>query len=112
MKIASVAEVKAKFSGYLKASQEGPIVVTKNGKPVAVLLGIEDEEELERLLLGYSRRLREILKAAEREIQAGQGKRHEAFWAEVEGEAANRGDESGNQAAREPRHENPPPIPP
>ena len=37
MKIASVADVKAKFSGYLKASQQGPIVVTKNGRPVAML---------------------------------------------------------------------------
>jgi prevent-host-death family protein len=36
MKIASVASVKAKFSGYIKASKSGPIVVTKNGKPVAV----------------------------------------------------------------------------
>ncbi|MBI2432386.1 MAG: type II toxin-antitoxin system Phd/YefM family antitoxin [Candidatus Hydrogenedentes bacterium] len=38
MKIASVAEVKAKLSGYIKASASGPVVLTKNGKPVAVLL--------------------------------------------------------------------------
>ena len=42
MRIASVAEVKAKFSGYIKASQQGPVVVTKNGKPVAVLLAITE----------------------------------------------------------------------
>ena len=35
MKIASVAEVKAKLSGYIKASKNGPVIVTKNGKPVA-----------------------------------------------------------------------------
>jgi len=86
MRIASVAEVKAKFSGYLRRSKEGPVVVTKNGKPVAVLLAVEDEEELERLLLAYSPRLKQILEAAEREIQKGEGQRHEAFWAEVEGE--------------------------
>jgi prevent-host-death family protein len=40
MSIASVADVKAKFSGYLKASEEGPIVVTKNGKPVAMLVSV------------------------------------------------------------------------
>jgi prevent-host-death family protein len=84
MKIASVAEVKAKFSGYLRMSREGPIVVTRNGRPVAVLLSVEDEEELERLLLAYSPRLRWILEAAERELQAGKGKSHEEFWAEVE----------------------------
>ena len=88
MKIASVAEVKAKFSGYLRLSREGPVVVTKNGKPVAVLLAVEDEEELERLLLGYSPRLRQILAGAERAIREGQGEPHEAFWAEVEEETA------------------------
>lgn len=36
MRIASVADVKAKLSGYIKASKAGPVVVTKNGKPVAV----------------------------------------------------------------------------
>ena len=86
MKIASVAEVKAKFSGYLRATRKGPVVVTKNGKPVAVLLAVEDEEELERLLLGYSPRLREILEAAAREIQEGQGQPHDAFWSELEEE--------------------------
>ena len=45
MRIASIADVKAKFSGYLKMSEQGPVIVTKNGKPVAVLLAITDEEE-------------------------------------------------------------------
>jgi len=48
MKIAPVAEIKAKFSSYLKASQEGPVVVTRNGKPVAVLLTMKDEDEIEK----------------------------------------------------------------
>jgi len=37
MKIAPVADVKARFSAYLKASTEGPIIVTRHGKPVAVI---------------------------------------------------------------------------
>ena len=49
MKIASIAEVKAKLSSYVKASATGPVVVTRNGKAVAVLLGVDDDEELERL---------------------------------------------------------------
>ena len=36
MKIAPVTDIKAHFSDYLKKSSEGPIIVTKNGKPVAV----------------------------------------------------------------------------
>ncbi|MBW2657969.1 MAG: type II toxin-antitoxin system Phd/YefM family antitoxin, partial [Deltaproteobacteria bacterium] len=54
MKIAPVADIKAHFSEYIKKSGEGPIVVTKHGKPVAVLLGLKDEEEIERLLIAYS----------------------------------------------------------
>ena len=50
MKIASVADVKAKLSGYIEASKAGPVIVTKNGKPAAVLLSMEDEEEIERAI--------------------------------------------------------------
>ncbi|HEY2253804.1 MAG TPA: hypothetical protein VGH74_22170, partial [Planctomycetaceae bacterium] len=32
MKIASVAQIKSQFSAYLKASESGPVVVTRNGK--------------------------------------------------------------------------------
>ncbi|MBI3177486.1 MAG: type II toxin-antitoxin system Phd/YefM family antitoxin [Chloroflexi bacterium] len=83
MKIASVADVKAKLSGYIKASKAGPVVVTKNGKPVAVLLSMQDEEELERLLMAYSPKLQRILQAAEKQIREGKGIKHKDFWAEV-----------------------------
>ena len=88
MKIASVAEVKAHFSAYLRASEEGPVVVTRNGRPVAVLLAVQDDEELERLLLAYSPRLQRLLEAARRQLQAGKGIDHESFWEEIEGEPA------------------------
>ena len=64
MKIAPIADIKARFSLYLKESEEGPIVVTRNGKPVAVLLSVGDEEELERLVLAYSPKFQGILQAA------------------------------------------------
>lgn len=85
MKIASVAEVKAKFSGYLRLSEEGPIVVTKNGRPVAVLLSVKDEDEIERLILAYSPKFQRLLDVAEQELRAGRGIGHEEFWGEVEG---------------------------
>ncbi len=84
MKIASVADVKAKFSGYIKASETGPIVVTKNGKPVALLLAVHDENEIERMVLAYSPKFQSILQTAEKQIRAGKGIRHEDFWREIE----------------------------
>ena len=86
MKIAPVAEVKARFSAYLRASEEGPIVVTRHGKPVAVLLAVGDEEELERLILAYTPKFRMILDTAREQIREGRGIEHEAFWGEVEAE--------------------------
>ena len=53
MKVASVAEVRADFGAYLKASEKGPVVVTRQGKPVAVLLATYREEDLERLMMGH-----------------------------------------------------------
>src|SRR5207253_1161539 len=84
MKIASVAEVKSQFSAFLKASEGGPVVVTRNGKPVAVLVGVQDEEEIERLLMAYSPQLRAILDRSRKQIAEGGGIGHEQFWAELE----------------------------
>ena len=86
MKIASIADVKAKFSGFIKASEQGPVVVTKNGKPVAVLLSIKDEDEIERMILAYSPKFQSILDVAEGQIRAGKSIKHEDFWREVESE--------------------------
>jgi prevent-host-death family protein len=86
MKIAPVAELKAQLSAYLKSSTEGPIVVTRHGKPVAVLLSIEDEDELERLVLAYTPKFQGILEAAREQIRETGGIGHEEFWQEVEAE--------------------------
>jgi prevent-host-death family protein len=92
MKIASVAEIKARLSSYVQASADGPVVVTRNGKAVAVLLGVNDDDELERLLLAHSRKLRAILDAADRRIDEGAGIGHEEFWRQVESTDRPRGE--------------------
>lgn len=84
MKIASVAEMKSQFSAFLKASEDVPVVVTRNGRPVAVLLGIQDEDEIERFLMGYSPQLRAILEESRRQIREGEWLSEEEFWAQVE----------------------------
>lgn len=80
MKITSVADMKSQFSSYIKETEEGPVVVTRNGKPVAVLLGVTDEEELERLVLAYSPKFTSILEAGRKRIRAGKGIPHDEFW--------------------------------
>ncbi len=84
MKIASVADVKAHFSAYLRASEQGPVVVTRNGKPAAVLVAVGDDEDLERLMMAHSPRLREILDAARERISSGGGISEAEFWKDVD----------------------------
>src|SRR6266478_6459745 len=83
MKIASAAEVKAQFEAFLKSSAIGPVVVTRAGRPVALLIGLDNEEEIERLLMAHSQGLRAILEKSRRQIREGRGIGHEQFWAEM-----------------------------
>jgi len=82
MTSASVAEVKAQLGAFLKSSETSPVVVTRNGRPIAVLIGIQDEDEIERLLMGYSPHLRAILDKSRQQIREGQCLSHEEFWAQ------------------------------
>jgi len=84
MKIAPVAEVKAQFSAYLKAAEEGPVIVTRHGKAVAVLLSVEDDDELERLVLAYTPRFQETLEAGRKQLREAEGIRHAEFWQDIE----------------------------
>ncbi|HWX41277.1 MAG TPA: type II toxin-antitoxin system Phd/YefM family antitoxin [Blastocatellia bacterium] len=87
MKIAPVADVKARFSSYLEQSEEGPVIITKNGRPVAALISVPDEEELERLVLAHTPKFRSLLDAAEKRIQRGGGLKHGEFWTTVRAKA-------------------------
>lgn len=84
MKTASAAKIAAHFDDYLEASREQPVLVTQNGKPVAVLLAVQDKAEAEQLLKGRSRSLRSIFAEAHGQIEKGEGIPHEQFWQEVE----------------------------
>jgi prevent-host-death family protein len=86
MKIASVADVKARLSAYLKESRQGPVVVTRNGKAVAVLLAVTDDDELERLVLAHSPKFQALLEKSRCQIEETGGIAHDAFWREVRAE--------------------------
>jgi prevent-host-death family protein len=87
MRIAPIADVKAQLSAYVKASQEGPVVVTRNGKAVAVLLAVTDDDELERLLLAHSPKFQALLEKSRRQIEETGGIPHKQFWREVAAES-------------------------
>lgn len=102
MKIASVAEIKSQLSAFLKASESGPVVVTRNGKAVAVIVAVQDEDEIEDLLMAYSPRLRAVIEASRKQIRGGDVLGHDEFWAEVErSRAAGRGGRKGTHAQQD-----------
>ena len=90
MKIASVADVKAKLSAYLKESEQGPVVVTRNGKAVAVLFAVTDDDELERLVLAHSPKFQALLDKSRQQIDETGGIPHDQFWREVNAETRKR----------------------
>ena len=85
MKIAPLAEVKAKLSAYLVISEtEGPVIITRNGKAVAVLISPKDEDDLETLVLSRSPRFLARIERARRSIRHGKGLTEAEFWKAVE----------------------------
>jgi prevent-host-death family protein len=75
--------VKARLSAYLdECSEEGPVVITRNGKAVAVLIAPYDDD-LEQLLLSRSPRLQAMLNRGRDSIQEGKGLSENEFWKAV-----------------------------
>ena len=84
MKIAALADVKAHLSAYVdECENEGPIIITRNGKAAAVLLAPRNDVDLERLMLAHSRRFHSLLAKSRGSIKAGKGVSHDEFWKTV-----------------------------
>jgi prevent-host-death family protein len=84
VKTASAAEIAAQFNNYLEASREQPVLITRNGKPVAVLLAVRDKAQAEELVGRRPRSLRSVFAKAHAQLERGEGIPHEEFWGQVE----------------------------
>jgi len=84
MRIAPLADVKARLSAYINECEAaGPVVITRNGKAVAVMIAPQSEEDLERLIIGHSSRIQALLDKSRQSLKAGQGIPRAAFWSAV-----------------------------
>jgi prevent-host-death family protein len=84
MRIAPLADVKARLSAYLEQCEtEGPVVITRNGRAAALLLTPANDEDLENLLLARSPRLQALLTRSRESIRAGKGLSSKEFWKAV-----------------------------
>ncbi len=91
MKIAPLAEVKDRLSAYIDAAKESAIVVTRNGKPVALLTPIREDDDLDSLLLTHDRRFIRLLARARERVRAGRYLTNEQFWRELRRRRTRRG---------------------
>jgi prevent-host-death family protein len=99
MKIAPLADVKARLSAYIEECEtDGPIIITRNGKPAAVLLAPEDDDDLERLILGHSPRFQALLENSWKKIKEGKGLSSSAFWRAVEEQSQKKTSKSRTRA--------------
>lgn len=83
MKIAPLAEVKDRLSAYIEAARQSAIVVTRNGKPVALLTSILEGDDLDSLLLAHDRNFVRLLERARDRVRAGQYLARDDFWREL-----------------------------
>jgi prevent-host-death family protein len=81
MRIVPLADVKARLSAYIEECEtEGPVVITRRGRVVAVLLAPRDDDDLEGLMLARSPRFQALLDKSRQSIKAGKGLLKEEFW--------------------------------
>jgi len=84
MRIAPLAEVKAHLSAYVEECEtEGPVIITRDGRAVALLLAPSDDDDLERLVLARSPRFQALLNKSRESIKAGRGLSRDEFWKAV-----------------------------
>lgn len=103
MRIAPLADVKARLSAYLdECGADGPVVITRNGKAAAVLIVPYDDDDLERLMLGRSPRFQAMLDRSRQSIKDRKGLSEETFWDAVRKRAQERkaGTKKGRRTKR------------
>jgi prevent-host-death family protein len=84
MRIASLSDVKAHLSDYVdQAETEGPVIITRNGRAVAVLLTPLDDDDLESLILARSPRFQALLQKSRESLATGKGLPRKDFWKAV-----------------------------
>lgn len=73
MKRVPLSEVKDDLSRYVQMAAHEEIVVTRHGRPAAVLIGFEDEDDWFDYQLEHDPRFVARMEAARRSLEAGRG---------------------------------------
>ncbi len=77
MKKATLEKVQARLGDYVVSSAKHPILILRDGEPVAMLVGLARKERRTPV------KLRDVLKRAWKDYEEHGGIPHEQFWIEV-----------------------------
>ena len=80
MKAVTANKAKTQFGDMLLSVQRAPIQINKNGKPVAVMVSMDDYEKIEDLKIQM---LKERLARAKKEIETGSTTDGNSFFDEL-----------------------------
>ena len=80
MKAVTANEAKTQFGDMLMSVQRAPVQINKNGKPVAVMVSMDDYEQMEDLKIQM---LKERVQRAKTEIEAGVTTEGDTFFDEL-----------------------------
>ena len=80
MKAVTANEAKTQFGDMLMSVQRAPVQISKNGKPVAVMVSVEDYEKMEDLKMQM---LKDRVQRAKAEIEAGTTTGGDTFFDEL-----------------------------
>lgn len=81
MKIVPLVDAKALLSACVdQCSTDGPLIITRNGKPAAVLLVPKDDEDLDCLMLFRSPRYQVLMNESRGSIAASKRLSRDEFW--------------------------------
>jgi len=103
MKRVPLSEVKDDLSRYVQLAAREEIVVTRHGRPAAVLIGFEDDDDWFDYQLEHDPRFIARMEAARRSLSEGRGIRIEDVRAQLGLAAKPRRRSSASKKPRKPR---------
>jgi len=88
MKTISVSDATKQLTKLVSALDEGPVLLLRNGRPCAALVGLDEQFDKEAFSLGRNKRLRQLIDDACKRTGRKNGVPFSEIVAEVEGRAA------------------------
>jgi len=80
MKKAPLEKVQASLEDYVETSAKHPVLILRNGKPVAMLVGLDRNQKRTTV------KLRQVLQRAWKDYKKHGGIPHEQFWKKLQKE--------------------------